>query len=556
MRLGPQDKVPESLLINKARNKMYMIPFLLGIIGLIYHYSRNPHDAWIVMLLFFFTGIAIVIYLNGTPLQPRERDYAYAGSYYAYAMWIGLAVLSFYEFLRKRKVQGTACAVIATAVCMIAPVLMAKAEWNDHDRSFRYTSRDFATDYLNSSAKNAIIFTNGDNDTFPLWYAQEVENVRTDVRVVNLSLLNTDWYIDQLKHKYYTSEPINISWSSDKYNLGKRDYIPYYDRGIKGPVELKELVDFMGSEDPQAKARTNSGEEINYYPTKNIKLTVNREEVLANGVVSPADADQIVPAMEWTIDGNYLMKNDLMILNILANNHWKRPIYFATTVGSDNYLNLEPYFQLEGLAYRIVPIRTQSRNDVVAGRVETNVMYNNVMNKFVFGNMNKESVYLDENNLRMTTNFRINFSRLAEELLNQGKRDSAIKVLDKCVEVMPDKTVPYNYFMSKIAELYYRAAGVTGSDSLMRNDLEVNRKNELIAKANAISQRVMDIYLDNMDYYLSLKGTKYYKLVDTDMNQALYILQTMSQILRQSGQKEIADKAEKRFMEVAQKAGI
>ena len=556
MRLGPQDKLSESLLQNKARNKMYMLPFILGIIGMIYQYSRNKRDAWIVILLFFFTGIAIVIYLNGSPQQPRERDYAYSGSFYAYAIWIGLGVLSLYEFLRK-KVSGTTAASLSILICLLVPAVMAKAEWNDHDRSHRYTSRDFATDYLNSCERNGIIFTNGDNDTFPLWYAQEVENVRTDVRVINLSLLNTDWYIDQLKHKYYDSDPINISWASDKYILGRRDYIPFYDRGLKAPVELKELVDFMGSDDPKAKARTNNGEEVNYFPTKNIKFTVDSSEVLANGVVSKENAGKIVKSMTWSINGNYLMKNDLMILNIIANNHWKRPIYFATTVGSDNYLNLEPFFQLEGLAYRLVPIRTEAKSDVVPGRVETKIMYNNVMNKFVFGNMNYEKVYLDENNMRMTTNFRINFSRLAEELLNEGNRDSAIRVLDKCIEMMPDKTVPYNYFMTKIAELYYRAAGaMNGPDSLQQNIPELNKKNELIAKGNAISQRMMTIYFDNMNYYLSLKGTKYFKLVDQDMNQALYILQAMSGILKQTNQKELADKAEKQFMEVAQKSGM
>jgi len=556
MRLGPQDKLPQSLLNNKARNKMYMLPFILGIIGMIYHYSKNKHDAWIVMLLFFFTGIAIVIYLNGSPQQPRERDYAYAGSYYAYAIWIGLGVLSLYEFLRK-KISGTTAAALATVICLIVPAIMAKAGWDDHNRSHRYTSRDFATDYLNSCERNAIIFTNGDNDTFPLWYAQEVENVRTDVRVVNLSLLNTDWYIDQLKRKYYDSDPITISWSSDKYILGRRDYIPFYDRGLKTPVELKELVDFMGSDDPKAKARTNSGEDVNYYPTKNIKFTIDSAEVIASGVVKKENADKIVKTMEWTISGNYLMKNDLMILNIIANNHWKRPIYFATTVGSDNYLNLEPYFQLEGLAYRLVPIRTDSRNDVVPGRVETKIMYENVMNKFVFGNMKDDRVYLDENNMRMTTNFRINFSRLAEELLIEGKRDSAIKVLDKCVEEMPDKAVPYNYFMTKIAELYYRAAGVMRMrDTLQTSDTEFSKTNELVAKGNAISQRVSEIYLDNLNYYLSLKGTKYFKLVDQDMNQALYILQATSGILKQTNQRELSDKIEKQFMDVAQKAGM
>jgi hypothetical protein len=556
MRLGPQDKLPQSLLQNKGRNVMYMLPFILGIVGMLYHFSRKKNDAWIVMLLFFFTGIAIVIYLNGTPQQPRERDYAYAGSYYAYAIWIGLGVLSLYELLKK-KISGTTAAVLVTLICMIVPVIMAKAGWNDHNRSLRYTSRDFAANYLNSCQRNAIIFTNGDNDTFPLWYAQEVENIRTDVRVVNLSLLNTDWYIDQLKRKFYESEPINISWSSDKYNLGKRDYIPYYDRGIKTPVELKELVDFMGSDDPQSKARTNSGEEINYYPTKLIKYTVDSAEVINNGVVSPENAGKILKTMEWTIDNSYLMKNSLMILNIIANNHWKRPIYFATTVGSENYLNLEPYFQLEGLAYRLVPIRTETKNEVVSGRVETSLMYSNVMNKFAYGNMKDERVYLDENNMRMTTNFRINFSRLAEELLMEGKRDSAIKVLDKCIEEMPDKTVPYNYFMSKIAELYYRSAGaLNNNDTLQMNDSELSRNKELIAKGNAISQRLMEIYLDNMNYYLSLKQTKYFKLIDQEMNQALYILQATTNVLKQTNQKELADKAEKQFMEVAQKSGM
>ena len=556
MRLGPQDKVPQSLLQNKARNLFYMLPFLLGIIGLIYHYSRDKHDAWIVMMLFFFTGIAIVIYLNGTPQQPRERDYAYAGSYYAFAIWIGFGVLSLYELLKK-KISGTLAATAVTLLCLFVPAIMAKAGWNDHSRAHRFTSRDFASDYLNSCERNAIIFTNGDNDTFPLWYAQEVENIRTDVRVVNLSLLNTDWYIDQLKRKYYDSDPIDLSWSTDKYNLGKRDYIPFYDRGMKTAVELKELIDFMGSDDPQAKARTNNGEDINYFPSKMIKFTVDSSEVIKNGVVSKENASKIVKTMEWSIESNYLMKNSLMILNIIANNHWKRPIYFATTVGSENYLNLESYFQLEGLAYRLVPIRTESKNEIVSGRVETGLMYNNVMNKFKFGNMNDERVYLDENNIRMTTNFRINFSRLAEELLNDGRRDSAIKVLDKCVYEMPDKTVPYNYFMSRIAELYFQAAGILNKkDSLQTNDSELNKKNELVAKGNAISQRLMEIYSDNMNYYISLKGSKYFKLVEPEMNQAMYILQATTNTLKQTNQKEISDKAEKQFMDIAQKAGM
>ena len=253
------------------------------------------------------------------------------------------------------------------------------------------------------------------------------------------------------------------------------------------------------------------------------------------------------------------MKNDLMVLNILANNNWKRPVYFATTVGNDNFLNLEPYFQLEGLTYRIVPIRTEKKNDIVPGRVETDVMYKNVMSKFVWGNMNDERVYLDENNIRMTTNFRINFGRLAEELLNEGKRDSAVKVLDKCVEVTPDKTIPYNYFMTKIGELYYRAAGATDrtiDSSLVNSDVELSKKKEWVDKANGILIRISDIYSDNLEYYLSLKGTKFFKYVEQDMNQALYIMQAVASIAKQTDQKEVADKLDKKFNELAGMAGM
>ncbi len=558
MRLGPQDKLPESMKNNKARNQMYFLPFILGIIGMVFHFTRDKKDAWVVLLLFFFTGIAIVIYLNGPPLQPRERDYAYAGSTYAFAMWIGLGVLSIIELLRK-KLPGATASIAATLACLVlVPGIMARAEWDDHDRSHRYTSRDFAADYLNSCERNAIIFTNGDNDTFPLWYAQEVENIRTDIRVVNLSLLNTDWYIDQLRRKYYDSDAIPLSWTPDKYMLGRRDYIPFYDRKLKDPVELKELVDFMGSDDAQSKARTNNGEEVNYFPTKNIKYTIDSAAAVNSGTVSKENAGKIVKTMEWSLNGNYLMKNDLMILNIIANNNWKRPIYFATTVGAENYLNLTPYFQLEGIAYRLVPIRTESKSDVVPGRVETNVMYNNMMKKFEWGNMNDERVYLDENNLRMTTNFRINFSRLAEELLAEGKRDSAITVLDKCIEIMPDKTVPYNYFMARIAELYYRVGGAMNqSDStIQKTDVEMNKQKELVGKANAIASRLSDIYSDNLNYYFSLKGTKYFKLVDADMNQALYIMQALSQILQQTNQKELAAQVDKKFKDLAAKAGF
>jgi len=556
MRLGPQDKLPEIMLNNKARNTYFFLPFILGIIGLLYQYQKDKLDTLIVFLLFLLTGLAIVVYLNQNPLQPRERDYAYVGSFYAFAIWIGFGALSLMEGIRK-KVPGMVPSVLTILACLVlVPGIMAKENWDDHDRSQRYTSRDFASNYLNSCERNGVLFTNGDNDTFPLWYAQEVENIRTDVRVVNLSLLNTDWYTDQLKKKYYDSDPLTISWSSDKYMLGRRDYIPFYDRGLKDPVELKELVDFMGSDESSAKARTQGGEEINYFPSKRFKLTVDSAAAISSGTVAPENADKIVKTMEWSVDNNFLLKNDLMVLNIIANNNWKRPIYFATTVGTENYLNLTNYFQLEGLAYRLVPIKTVTNSESVPGRVETTTMYNNVMKKFEWGNMMNPKVYMDENNLRMTTNLRINFGRLAEELLNEGKRDSAIAVLDKCIEVMPEKNVPYNYFMLRLADMYFRASGDKGqNDSLSRPDVEMDRRPELVDKGNAILTKVFDSYTNTMDYYLSLKGSKYYKLVDMDMNQSMYIMQMTVGLLKQANQKALADKFDKRFMEYAQRVG-
>ena len=555
-RLGPQEKLPQSMLDNKARNTYFFLPFILGIIGILFQYQRDKINTFIVFLLFLLTGLAIVVYLNQNPLQPRERDYAYVGSFYAFAIWMGFGVLSLIEGLRK-KIPGTAPAILTILACLVlVPGIMAKENWNDHDRSNRYTSRDFASNYLNSCERNAVLFTNGDNDTFPLWYAQEVEGIRTDVRVVNLSLLNTDWYTDQLKKKYYDSDALNISWTSDKYMLGRRDYIPFYDRSLKEPVEIKDLVDFMGSDDPAAKARTQGGEEINYFPTKHFKLTVDSAAAIRSGTVSPQHAGEIVKTMEWSVDNNFLLKNDLMVLNIIANNNWKRPIYFATTVGTENYLNLTSYFQLEGLAYRLVPLKTVSSSESIPGRVETGVMYQNVMSKFLWGNMMDPKVYMDENNLRMTTNLRINFGRLAEELLNEGKRDSAVAVLDKCLEVMPEKNVPYNYFMLRIADMYFRASGVTNpGDSMARAGVEMNEQKQLVDKGNAILTRVFDNYTEVMDYYLSLKGTKYYKLVDMDMNQSMYILQTTVGVLRQANQKALAEKYDKRFMEYAQRTG-
>lgn len=561
MRLGPQDKLSEGMKNNKARNKFYFLPLILGIVGMIWHYKRDKHDAWTVMLLFFFTGLAIVLYLNQTPYQPRERDYAYAGSFYAFAIWIGLGVIAIADALRKRMAEPVA-AGLSTFVCLLGvPVIMAAEGWDDHNRSHRYTSRDIAWDYLQSCAPNAIIFTNGDNDTFPLWYAQEVEGVRTDVRVVNLSLLNTDWYIDQMKMKAYQSDPLPISMTHDKYVQGTRDYVPYYDRQVPGYTSLGEIISFISSDRAEAKVRTQGGTELNYFPTNKFSLKVDKDAVLKSGTVRREDIDKVQDTLQWTLNKTYLMKADLIILDLIANNNWKRPIYFAVTVGNDSYMNLEPFFQLEGLAYRFVPIRNTPDASGQTGRVAPEIMYDNMMNKFLFGNMNREDVYLDQNNLNMAMNFRNNYSRLAEALIDKGSRDSALKVLDYMNEMMPDKTVPYNVMMLRPIELYYAAASAAPGmmlDSALNSstvELPEQKRRQAIDKANAITLRMADIYEDELDYYFSLKGTEYLKYVDRDMNQALAIFNELIRMAKANGQDEIVKQLEPRFKKLEERYG-
>lgn len=550
MRLGPQDKLPESMTWNKAYNRFYFLPLLLGLIGMFFHFKKDKHDASIVMLLFIMTGLAIVIYLNQTPYQPRERDYAYAGATYAFTIWIGMAVAAMGNWLGK-KTNRQAAMSISIVLCMLAgPVLMAKEGWDDHDRSHRFTSRDFASNYLNTLAPNGTIFTNGDNDTFPLWYAQDVEGIRTDVRVINLSLLNTDWYIDQMKRKAYDSPPVPFTWRHDQYVQGTRDYIPFVDRKLEGYKDLRGVMDFVLSDNPSAKVSL-GGEQVNYYPTKKFFIPVDKAAVLRNGVVKPEDESKIVDTIFFEIGKNYLMKADLMILDLVANNDWTRPIYFAVTVGNDSYLNLEEYFQLEGLAYRFVPIKGPKRSDGQTGLVNSHAMYDNMMNKFKWGNMNDERVYLDQNNLNMTMNFRNNFARLAETLLEQGKKDSAFNVLERCVEVMPDKTVPYNVFMLRIIDGFYAVADDENSGTLNESNKSTSEKSTkkklAVEYANNIIKRMADIQENDLEYYFTLKGTPYFKNVERDMNQAMAIMNELSRQARVNGQSALSDSVQARF---------
>ncbi|MDP2114109.1 MAG: hypothetical protein Q8K69_08635, partial [Bacteroidota bacterium] len=335
-RLGDQKTLPAEFKNNKGRNAYYLLPLILGIIGFVFMYNRGAEgrkNLWVVFLLFFMTGLAIVLYLNQSPLQPRERDYAYAGSFYAFTIWIGIGVLSLYEGMKKYLPDTTRAGIATVLALLLVPTLMAAENWDDHDRSNRYTARDFGANYLNTCAPNAIIFTNGDNDTFPLWYNQEVEGVRTDVRVCNLSYFQTDWYIRQMKSKAYESEPLPISFTADQYVQGNRDVVYLMeDPRLKGSVELKKALDFVKDENPRTKLE--QADFASYIPSKKLFYVVDKAAVIRNKVVEPQDYDKIVDTITIDLSGkHYITKDELMVLDMIANNNWERPIYFAITIG-------------------------------------------------------------------------------------------------------------------------------------------------------------------------------------------------------------------------------
>jgi len=468
MRLGPQTNLPDHFLSNPSRNVYFGLPLILGLLGLYFQAKRDKKNAWVVTLLFLFTGLAIVVYTNHKPFEPRERDYAFVGSFYVFAIWIGMGVIALFEWLGKHRSTLSAAAI--TVISLSIPALMASQNWDDHDRSDRYTAREIAKMYLNSCEPNAILFTNGDNDTFPLWYIQEVEGYRTDVRIVNLSLLNTDWYIDMMKRKFYEGEAVPLTFVKKDYVQGTRDVLYYQDLKISGRWYAKDFLKYALRNDEgvffTAFPNTQSPKKLQFFPMKNLRIPVDKNKVIANKVVEASDSSKIVDYIDWNWNSNVISKRDLMLIDLIANNDWSRPIYFSTTVGSSasSFFWLQKYFRLEGLAYRFVPVSTEgSGNQFDFGSVNADKMMSIMYNpegdesKFNFGNMEKPDVFLDETVRRSTFNLRINYGRLASELSNRGRNEEALKVLDFAMEKMPVSKLGYDYFFLNLIEGYYKA---------------------------------------------------------------------------------------------------
>lgn len=506
---GNQKELPNELQQDKAHNVFYMLPLLLGLLGLFWQAFRGDKGVkqfWVVFFLFFMTGLAIVLYLNQTPMQPRERDYAYAGSFYAFAIWIGMGVAALADLLgralkaRKKATEefGVLPAAVASVLCVLVPLQMVSQTWDDHDRSGRYACRDFGLNYLDTMPEkladgtpaNPIIFSNGDNDTFPLWYNQETEGKRTDARVCNLEYLQTEWYTDQMVRPAYNSPSLPIAWKRAEYvDDGKHGYFPIVDRKAEldafkkahpngpDPYELTYIMDNY--------VRTKQ-----IFPTDSVVVKVNKQNVINQGITVPAGMeipDHISLSLKWA--GRGMSRKQVMIYEMLARNNWKRPIYMSVTLGAENYAGLQDYFCLEGLAYRLTPFKLGQ------SRIDTDKMYTNLMKRFKYGNVAMPGIFLDETNLRMAQTHRRMFSVLVERLLNEGKKDKALAALRMCEKVLPEATVPYEYSDVDLATLWFRAGDKAKAAKVAK---EVARQNwQYLNWANTLPQETTYAYANS-----------------------------------------------------------
>ncbi|MFA6127110.1 MAG: DUF2723 domain-containing protein [Bacteroidales bacterium] len=526
MRLGSQDNVPKAVTENKGHNKYFALPLILGLLGAWFYYQKHRKDFWIITLLFVMTGAAIIVYLNEVPVTPRERDYVYVGSFYAFAIFIGIGVLFLYDLLKK-KLDPKMSALAVTGVCLLAvPMVMAAQNWDDHDRSGRNTAHDFAYNYLIGLDKNALIFTNGDNDTFPLWYIQEVEGTRTDVRVCCMPFLPQDWYIDQLKRTYYGSAALPISMGFEQYRQGKRGYIPILDK-LKTPTDLKQLIEFAINDDPRAMVPSSTGRQFNYIPSATFSLPVDKNKVLQNGTVAAGRASQIDSAIIWNMGQEQIYKDELVVLDILAHNNWERPMYYTTPKQSGS-VKLDNYLELQGLSYRLIPVKGEMQTGM-SGMVNTDIMYENVMNKFRYTNLNNPKVYQDETCRRMMQNMKNNFNRLAAALIKEGKKDKAIEVLTKLESVMPMKVVGYTATDVDNANLWYLAG---------------NRD-----KAREVAKFSFDNISNNVDYYLSLPNN-FFLSISNDFQYAVgYEMKNLLDCLTANKEDDLLKQVETKYNE-------
>jgi hypothetical protein len=495
LRLGTQDNLPSDVKYNKARNTYYLLPLILGVLGIVFHFKNDMKTFWVLLVLFLFTGLALKVYLNERPFEPRERDYALVGSFYVFAMWIGFGVYALYEMLKEIIKPKLAIPLVLAATALASPVLLAYQNWDDHDRSDRYTANSMGKMYLDSCDENAILFTIGDNDTFALWYAQNIEGYRRDVRIVNTSLFATDWYIDDMKKKAFESDPIPSQLTHDKYRFGTRDFL-YFQESTRDTIDIKQWMNWVESDDPRTMVELESNQWAQTFPSKTIRIPVDKEAVLRNGIVAQKDADKIVPYIDITLKGNVIYKNRMMMLDVIANNNWERPIYFSGgSFGDDDYIWMKDYLQLDGVTYKLVPIRTPvaKGNPFDMGRIDADKMYDIVMG-FDWGNSGSPDIYHDTETRRNGITYRSNLARLAETLMNEKKMDKAENVLDLAMEKMPTKDFEYYSLLEPYVLGYYEVGN-----------------NE---KARTLFKEVSTIYQEKLLYYSGMKVQRQFGIAD------------------------------------------
>ena len=512
LHIGSQDNLPSDVLNNKGRNTYFFLPFILGLIGIMFHFSKDKKSFYVLLALFLFMGIALKIYLNERPFEPRERDYALVGSFYVFAIWIGFGVYSLYESAKKYIAPKISGPVLIAGSLLAAPILMAYQNWDDHDRSGKFTATAMAKAYLESCDPNAILFTIGDNDTFPLWYAQEIEGIRTDVKIVNTSLFMTDWYIDQMKRKAYESNALPISFTHDEYVGDKLDYVAHIEK-TESRWDLKDFIKFI--KDPRSTVEMQNGQTIHYYPTNKIRIPIDKANIIKNKVVNPSLNDSIVPYIDIDIKGSAIYKNRLMMLDLINNNNWKRPVYFSGGAFDDeDYLWMKDYLQLEGMVYKLVPIKTNLPKDggqIDMGRIDSDNMYNKVM-KWDWGNSDSDKIYHDPETRRESLTYRMNLARLMNKLIEEGKIDKAKNIINLAMTKMPLEKFGYYSLLEPFAKGYY----------------DVGEK----AKAHDLLNKLMGKYKESLNYYAKLTASEQSNVsieIITDIERYRGLLQVMKE---------------------------
>ncbi len=484
LRLDAQDYLTTDMLGNKGRNTYYFIPFILGVIGLIYHAKKDFRSFYVLLALFLFAGIALKIFLNEKPFEVRERDYALVGSFYVFAIWIAFGVYAIFDVIKKYISPKVAVPAVLTVALLSAPTLMARENWDDHDRSGRYTALAMAKAYLDSCEPNSILFTIGDSDTFTAWYAQEVEGYRTDVRVACTTYLPSDWYIDQMKRQAYDSTPLPISFKQEQYINGTRDYV-LLNKKTDERLDIKDFIAFLSLDDDRAKLEMENGQKISYYPTNKIRISVNKEQVIKSGMIPQNLHEGIVPYIDIDLP-EVLYKHNLIMLDIVANNNWERPIYFVGgTLDDEQYIWMKDYLQLEGMAYRLIPVKTKADNEnpLELGNIHNEKMYDTVM-KWDWGNGNSPEIYHDPQTLNISIGYRQNLARLTDSLIKEGSIEKAAEIIDLAIEKMPVKHYKHYFMYEPFADGYYR----------------IGQKQ----KARQLLSQLVKKYKDNLTYYSSL----------------------------------------------------